>query len=244
MGERKLSTIYIHGDAQTGRATVTVCRSEEEIRECYDTHVGPYQYHVTSLNELIAARIPPLVLKSACESLGKRVTKLNPKKAWNIMSDQTKEVEKAEAAGKTADAAQQKKDAAAKKKADAEAAKKAKADEAAKKKADAEAAKKAKADEAAKKKADAEAKKKEKEANGGKVVDNRIIRVLKTTAEFRGKRAEAFASLKDGMTVTEFVALAGPIFNDTTAGTHLLGIYLYKELVALEQPAAPAEKAA
>ena len=160
------------------------------------------------------------------------------------MSDQTKEVEKAEAAGKTADAAQVKKDAAAKKKADAEAAKKAKTDEAAKKKADAEAAKKAKADEAAKKKADAAKAKADKEANGGKVVDNRIIRVLKSTAEFRGKRAEAFASLKDGMTVSEWVALAGPIFNDGTAGTHLLGIYLVKELVKLEPPAAPAETVA
>jgi hypothetical protein len=222
---------------------VVFCRSEEEVQAQFAKYDGPYRYSFSSLDGLVSARIPPLVLTSACESFGKRVAKnLNPKKVWNIMSDQTKEVAKAEAAGKTADAAQQKKAAAAAKKKAAEdkkaADEKAKADKKA-------AAEKEKADKKAaadKKKADAEQAKKDKEA--GKVVDNRIIRVLKSTAEFRGKRAEAFASLKDGMTVSEWVALAGPIFNDGTAGAHLLGIYLVKELVKLDPPAAPAELSA
>ena len=62
---------------------------------------------------------------------------------------------------------------------------------------------------------------------------NLTIRILRREYSFGGKREEAWRKLQDRMKVRDWCDICKPIFNDTSAGTYLLALYLEKELIAL-----------
>lgn len=245
VGQRKNSLVFIHCEARTGNVTVRFCRELAEANQLSERHDGKYRYVISSLDELVAAQLPPLILAKVYQNVGGK-GKLKPnshfkeRKVWNAMTDQEKETQKAEALGKKQEADLQKKQrdeakvTAAKAKEDAKALK---LKEAADKKT-------AREKEAADKKAAAEAAKApkaakpvvEKKPRPGAVNPRETITLLvESNPKREGSEAhKRFALYKNGITVADFLKAGGAMAD--------INWDLGHRLIALTAPvAAPAE---